>query len=404
MVDSYRPSNNHRPPPPPSSRQPPLPPGPPPPQSMYQFGQNGRDSSFNFQVSQNGPSYPAQRGDSYRPQGSYPFEEQQRAGKHQQTAHQRDGNRRDANGRDRDRRGARNSSRGGRGGYRKAPTADRPLLRMKRGNTPDQLLGMSQHQFRDFDELTDSEEAEMEESDGDQESIASDADQDGDNIHEESRSSENNVSEPPAKKRRVVDEELAPPKWSNPEPYTALPPVSEEAQRKKKDVVKLIRKARIAAEESVSKPSQVATNDDFISFNFDEDEEDEEEEEENNSSQPLSVIGAPSGPRSMRASETQVPQIQATTQEKVTTAPQVVTTITKPVTSVLGQLDDTRKRKRSPELYNVDELRAPVIKRGKGGFEGGHHIVAEWANPPSLDAAVPWIREPHRFTENPGFR
>jgi non-canonical poly(A) RNA polymerase PAPD5/7 len=57
------------------------------------------------------------------------------------------------------------------------------------------------------------------------------------------------------------------PKWSNPDPYTVLPPL-DEAQRKKKDVVKLIRKARVTAStESMTKTE--AVSDDFISFDFD---------------------------------------------------------------------------------------------------------------------------------------
>ncbi|KAI6250144.1 Terminal nucleotidyltransferase 4B [Erysiphe necator] len=56
------------------------------------------------------------------------------------------------------------------------------------------------------------------------------------------------------------------PRWSNPDPYTALPP-PDESQKKKKDVVKLIRKARIS---SGSKTKLETPTDDFISFDFEE--------------------------------------------------------------------------------------------------------------------------------------
>lgn len=56
------------------------------------------------------------------------------------------------------------------------------------------------------------------------------------------------------------------PKWSNPDPYTVLPP-PDESRGKKLDVIKLIRKARVEAHQD--KPPQqdaVASNEDFISF------------------------------------------------------------------------------------------------------------------------------------------
>lgn len=78
------------------------------------------------------------------------------------------------------------------------------------------------------------------------------------------------------------------PKWSNPDPYTVLPP-PDETQSKRVDVVKLIRKARIAA--TAAQPTQedaVKTNEDFISLSglVDEDEGGGNAPE-----------GAPTGPR-----------------------------------------------------------------------------------------------------------
>jgi non-canonical poly(A) RNA polymerase PAPD5/7 len=64
-------------------------------------------------------------------------------------------------------------------------------------------------------------------------------------------------------KKNMTDEV---PRWSNPDPYTALPPV-DESNRKHKDVVKLIRKARV---ETASVTVMAVTNDqDFISFDGD---------------------------------------------------------------------------------------------------------------------------------------
>ena len=64
----------------------------------------------------------------------------------------------------------------------------------------------------------------------------------------------------------VADEH---PRWSNPDPYTSLPPV-DDSNRKHKDVVKFIRKARV---ETTAAPGRLAANDqDFISFDFDGDD------------------------------------------------------------------------------------------------------------------------------------
>jgi non-canonical poly(A) RNA polymerase PAPD5/7 len=60
-----------------------------------------------------------------------------------------------------------------------------------------------------------------------------------------------------------------PPKWSNPDPYTALPPPSETTGVKR-DVVQLIRKAKNLAAEKAASNNAVAANDDFISFGDDE--------------------------------------------------------------------------------------------------------------------------------------
>ncbi|GAM43024.1 hypothetical protein TCE0_044r17508 [Talaromyces pinophilus] len=157
------------------------------------------------------------------------------------------------------------------------PTADRPLLSRQRETTPELLVGQPEGQdqprfkFAQLDELTDSDEAEMEES-----------------------SSENEDSDldRPRKKRAVepvVTPAVEKPKWSNPDPYTALPP-PDETQVKRPDFVKLIRKARVSATaaEPLIGGDAVTTNDDFISFGADDDDfEDESAPPEN----------APTGPK-----------------------------------------------------------------------------------------------------------
>ncbi|THC99300.1 hypothetical protein EYZ11_001206 [Aspergillus tanneri] len=141
--------------------------------------------------------------------------------------------------------------------------SDRPLLRNKRESTPELLMAEGTIEekptlkFASLETLSDSEEADMD--------VSDDGDENGD--HDEASH--------PRKKRALETNNSnatrtpapAPvPKWSNPDPYTVLPP-PDESQSKRVDVVKLIRKARIAA--SASQPTQadaVATNEDFISL------------------------------------------------------------------------------------------------------------------------------------------
>ncbi len=120
----------------------------------------------------------------------------------------------------------------------------RPLLRVRQDADDRSFLQPNAlSKFRDVDELTDSDEGDMSES------------------GEESR---------PAKRVRpeTMDSPsaAATPKWSNPDPYTALPP-PPEATGKRTDVVRLIRKAKIS-DESSHKPMDLAKNEDFISLDM----------------------------------------------------------------------------------------------------------------------------------------
>ena len=77
--------------------------------------------------------------------------------------------------------------------------------------------------------------------------------------------SDGNDSRPSKRQRVAVQEELSSTtRWSNPDPYTSLPPM-DSTERKRKDVVKMIRKARNS---SLSKADMILPqhNHDFISF------------------------------------------------------------------------------------------------------------------------------------------
>ncbi|KAI0191884.1 hypothetical protein F4808DRAFT_381558 [Astrocystis sublimbata] len=136
----------------------------------------------------------------------------------------------------------------------KEKAADRLLLSKRFDDEKSELmLGDTavRATYRDVDELSDSDEVDMDISDNDD--------------------AVPNAAERPTKRARTNQSAAASaddaPKWSNPDPYTALPP--PETTRKK-DVVQLIRKARVEAE--AQKPAVSAEQADFISFDASDDE------------------------------------------------------------------------------------------------------------------------------------
>ena len=157
--------------------------------------------------------------------------------------------------------------------------SDRAFLKTNREPTPELMPGMDDEEtgvrFKPIEDVSDSEEAEMDMSDD-----------------------ENSAAEQPNKKSRTVGkaaDDNSIPRWSNPDPYTALPP-PDESQRKKKDVVKLIRKARVEA--NPTGLAKVDAADDFISFDFGDNGKDEVSERDPSSPERgIGVAGAPTGPR-----------------------------------------------------------------------------------------------------------
>ena len=154
-------------------------------------------------------------------------------------------------------------------GNRHVATATRPLLSLRQADTVEQTLGAASDpnvvkRFLHVDDMTDSEEEQMEESDSDQDTSNEPV----------PHSTEADPVEPPVKRRPLeiaineINAGSQAPKWSNPDPYTSLPPLDE--LRKRKDVVKIIRKARITIERGVSGVNESGIDEDFISFGFEE--------------------------------------------------------------------------------------------------------------------------------------
>ena len=415
------------PPPPPPPEMPPLPPGPPPPPMVYHFGDttsqvNGRphgvhaEQAFAFRNGDNAPRYP--KHDIYRPSPSN-LEEDRMA--ERRTQHGREPSRRTVGPGDLARRRASQPYRGR--PYHKPHTAQRPLLNFQRGNTPEQLAGMNDdkdgaRRFLNIDDMSDSQEEDMEVSDQEIHELTPDnAEIHNGHIGERlpDEAVEDNLQavggQTSSEKKSVEEKEIsAVPKWSNPEYYTALPP-PDESQRKRKDFVKLIRKARVANETKENTRSQAAANVDFISFDFEDDDQSltrENGDKSDSSDYGKGVPGAPSGPRNSMVhgrENARVPGVNGVyTPIDVIGPPPSSMTVLDPGTAnpEIPLQDGNKKRKRPNDSATVEVLRAPKRKKGVSAFSGGY-VLDEWRSPKSLNP-IPWATQSHDLTENPGFR
>ena len=140
--------------------------------------------------------------------------------------------------------------------FRKPPPHQRDILRRQEGNsTPEQLHGMNEEGQARFGEANFSTSEEDGSEDGEIDDSAMD---EGDGPRKR------------VKADAADSEAQAAPKWSNPEYFTALPP-PESGGGPKKDIVQVIRKAKIDAAPRQDSSNAVKENADFISFSMDED-------------------------------------------------------------------------------------------------------------------------------------
>ncbi|OAL43606.1 hypothetical protein IQ07DRAFT_649949 [Pyrenochaeta sp. DS3sAY3a] len=139
----------------------------------------------------------------------------------------------------------------GRGGFRKAAPHERALLRQRDDGSPERIMGVSDgpNRFLNPEDLSDDSEQDME-------------------CETDDSDARHNKKPALADRASRADGDSVP-RWSNPDPYTVLPP-PDETTGKKTDFVKLIRKAKNQEAEKVAADGAVAANDDFISFDLDE--------------------------------------------------------------------------------------------------------------------------------------
>lgn len=224
--------------------------------------------------------------------------------------------------------------------------------------------------YRPLNELSDSDEAEMDIS-GDEADTA---------------------DEPSNKRARVAVEQSASdntiPKWSNPDPYTAIPPEGG-TQGKKKDVVQMIRKARVQVSETrTSLPSDAA---DFISFDFD--DSDKSEHGENEESEPATAATPSVAPStaSVRSAHPLPPKPQLPPKPP---APAESTNTYLPYPDPTPSALGSRKR------THDDEIKMPHTRLKKATkMPSGGGIVREWRAKPDLES-TPWMVADHSRSAN----
>ncbi|GAB7339587.1 hypothetical protein MBLNU457_6187t1 [Dothideomycetes sp. NU457] len=181
---------------------------------------------------------------------------------------------------------ARGNGKGNRGRFVKPGASERAILNTHRSPTPEQLEGMNVGGSRfNFDNVISLNEKD-DDDDGSASMDTSDSEDDDRNAngssvaHAIAIDSDEEDEHPRAKRARIGSPKAtaartpAPtasvdpprPKWSNPDPYTVLPPPGESSNKPKKDVVQLIRQAKVE-NQAEAKSNEAST--DFISLSFD---------------------------------------------------------------------------------------------------------------------------------------
>ncbi|KAI8626010.1 hypothetical protein F5Y19DRAFT_237576 [Xylariaceae sp. FL1651] len=281
------------------------------------------------------------------------------------------------------------------GPYQRPRAVDRLLLSKRYDDKTELMLGDTavRASYRDVGELSDSDEIDMDISDNGEPNLA--------------------TAEPPTKRARTDVSTSAtaqdPPKWSNPDPYTALPP--PETTRKK-DVVQLIRKARVEAE--APKPTAPDEAADFISCDFSDDES--INQAQNGQQRKLRhnandrVTNAPTGPRAASSILPPKPPISSynhTPQhtEKAQTTQYQPPKPTKQSSKKSAPVDLTASSSLGNRKRTIDDEiklpHAPLKKVNRMASGGG--VVPNWRPEPGEDPC-PWAIIDHSTTPNMGTR
>ncbi|KAK4206578.1 putative Poly(A) RNA polymerase protein [Rhypophila decipiens] len=266
--------------------------------------------------------------------------------------------------------------------YRRFVAAERELLSGAHTDMPAEALydEGAGSTYRNLSDVSDDEEADMDISDDSSSHSGSDA------------------QEPRHKRPRsnVVGSATGDdvPKWSNPDPYTALPPEAAAQRAKNKDVVQLIRKARVQPKEvKTSDPSQAEDQvaEDFISLDVDSDESDDESAsgiQDLNQPGLSNAIAAQWGqPLTNQANKTEHGMMAGGKPMVKKYGPAVVPGPF-PSQPLLEESHDLGSRKRTHD----DRIKGPFQpKKAPGGPRPKGNITSDWLSVSGINA-TPWLR------------
>lgn len=257
----------------------------------------------------------------------------------------------------------------------------------RRGSTPEQLPGMITDGQSRFMVLDSSE------SDNDSDSHGIIDLTNGDSDH-----GEGEVSDAPRKRAKVDDSvQTAAPatKWSNAEYLTALPPPETLGVAPKRDILQVIRKAKVDAAPKAESTNAVKENADFVSFDFGAETGDDDDD---SAADDLPPSDAPAAPAAMK----KLNREQAPNRGKFPVAPPTNTTASYDL-----DMSDPGSPPRPPAdlLMPTDaELAAQYVKGPKGKKRkreeqsediGG--VSREWREDGSN--TTPWCTTDHSATE-----
>ena len=336
--------------------------------SQRQQGFSGRQAEFTFQSSRSAPHFPPSGPANT---GSHRLPTRRARGGPPQRNSRRDDNLDMPHNRNKN-----NVNGSRRGGFRKPAPHERALLRQRDDASPEHTMGISDgpNKFLNIDDLSDDEEADM-----DVESDLSDGEgKEGDDQPGNQKVARTHVL------NRADGDSI--PKWSNPDPYTVLPP-PEETTGKKTDFVKLIRKAKNQAAEKAAGHNAVAANDDFISFGEDDNTEQEE-------SRLHSAIRPNSWQRHSNGLHI-VEDDDPSSHERHGDA-----STEQPVRGSLNDLDSVDSfvhgpydGKRADDAAKTDSRLHPSVRSNKRKQDFSVGIVEAWASTPR-SSSTPWLRSP----------
>lgn len=359
-----------------------------PPPSQYSFrGASGRTEvgrpSHDFTFDAPGPRFPREAPPAPQQSRNRGYEDRSRGDGERaidQARREYAENNNRSNGR-RDNNNSRGNFNRRRAPFRPKAAHTRKILNSSRREaTPEQLEGMNADGITRFREVSD------------ESSEGSEAGEVADGV--------------PRKRARVgAVTEHAAPKWSNPDPYTALPP-PETLGAPKKDIVQVIRKAKVDAQNNSSKPVQESA--DFISFDDLDDDASASEEESGAVSDASSPATPPPRPaishfshrtdfhQTIPSASTVPPRPRRDVARTTSASMDVNGGPPAPPPGMVMPSDDELIAQIEDSSRGMKRRRKEERRSGKGA------VVEEWERNDS--DPTPWCRIDHRQTSNTALR